>query len=56
MSFDPLDCFEEGLSSCCDARIMLGGICSRCKEHCDVQEPDEDEQPQPTSRQFEDAP
>ena len=35
MSFDPLDCFDEGESDCCGARILLGGICSACKEHCE---------------------
>jgi len=36
MSHDPSDCFEHGaLSSCCGARVMLGGICADCKEHCD---------------------
>jgi len=38
VSYDPLDSFEDGLSSCCNARVMLGHICSRCKEHCDVDE------------------
>ncbi len=38
MSHDPSDCFEHGaLSSCCGARVMLGDICSQCKEHCDTE-------------------
>lgn len=44
MSHDPSDCFEHGLvSSCCGARVMLGGICAACKEHCDTDEPEERE-------------
>ncbi len=43
MSFDPLDCFEDGLSSCCCARVMLGKICAACKEHCDTDAPEERE-------------
>jgi hypothetical protein len=23
-------------SDCCNARIVMGDICSRCKEHCEV--------------------
>lgn len=41
MSSDPLDQFEEGLSSCCSAKITLGSICSKCREHCDVEEKEE---------------
>lgn len=44
MSHDPSDSFEHGLlSSCCGARVMLGGICADCKEHCDTDEPEERE-------------
>lgn len=28
------DLLEEGLSECCGAEIYLD-ICSKCKEHCD---------------------
>lgn len=44
MSFDPLDCYESGLSSCCGARVLLGMICAECKEHCDVETEDEDDE------------
>ncbi len=38
MSHDPSDYFEHGaLSSCCSAPLMLGAICSHCKEHCDTE-------------------
>ena len=37
--------YEEGLSSCCGAKVYLDiGICSDCKEHCDVEEPEPDEE------------
>lgn len=43
MSHDYLDSFDGGmLSSCCQAKVMLGGFCSHCKEHCDI-EPEERE-------------
>ena len=30
-------------SNCCDAKIIMGDICSDCKEHCqDVEELEED--------------
>lgn len=38
----PSDWYEEGLSDCCGASIMLGDICSDCKEHCGVQSDEED--------------
>ncbi len=48
MSHDPSDCFEHArVSSCCGARVMLGDICSDCREHCDSEPIDASE------RQFE---
>ncbi len=46
MSHDPLDCFEDGLSDCCGARVMLGGICAACKEHCDTDKPEREFTPE----------
>jgi len=47
MSFDPLDCFEGGESDCCGARILLGGICSACKEHCEPFKDEDDDEAKP---------
>lgn len=44
MSFDATDAFTGGTSDCCGAPIMLGGMCSDCKEHCNEQEDDEEEE------------
>ena len=33
---------EDGLSECCGAPAYLG-LCSECREHCDVYYEDEDE-------------
>ena len=41
MSFDPLDAFTGETSNCCGARVMIGGICAACKEHCDAEESEE---------------
>ncbi len=43
MSFDPLDAYTGGLSDCCGAPIMLGEMCSECKEHCNPQEEEEEQ-------------
>jgi hypothetical protein len=42
-SWDPSDAFTGETSNCCGAPIMMGDICSDCKEHCDAEEEDEDE-------------
>ena len=28
--------FEDGLSDCCGAQIIMGDICSECGEHCEA--------------------
>lgn len=28
--------FEDGISDCCEARIIHGDICSECGEHCEA--------------------
>lgn len=33
----PSDWYEDELSDCCGAPIMLGDICSDCKDHCEPQ-------------------
>ena len=44
MSYSYGDEFEFGvLSDCCGANIYLGTMCSDCKEHCEVQEDEEDD-------------
>ena len=36
MSMDPKDFFEaDVLSDCCQARVLQGGICADCREHCE---------------------
>lgn len=45
MSFDASDAFTGGLSDCCGAPIMLGEMCSDCKEHCNPQEEEEEDEP-----------
>ena len=42
-SMDPSDWYEKELSDCCGAPIMLGDICSDCKDHCVPQSSEEDE-------------
>jgi len=37
------DSYEDGLSNCCGARVVLVDICSDCKEHCDLCEGDYEE-------------
>lgn len=39
----PSDWYEEELSDCCGAPIMLGDICSDCKDHCEPQSLEDDE-------------
>jgi hypothetical protein len=39
-SWDPRDAYEEGLSNCCGAPIMMGDICSDCGEHCEAKHDD----------------
>jgi len=34
MSARPDGCTDFRLSSCCNAEIILGDICSDCREHC----------------------
>ena len=51
MSFDPLDAFEGGDSDCCGARILMGGICFECGEHCEAQQDEDDEKPTCTRQQ-----
>ena len=40
-SMDPQDFYEEGLSDCCGAPVMMGDICSDCGEHCGVESEDD---------------
>ena len=37
-AFDPSDSDGEGLSDCCGAPIVMGDICSGCREHCEAEE------------------
>ena len=41
-SWDPSDAFTGETSNCCGAPIMMGDICSDCKEHCEAEEEDEE--------------
>lgn len=41
-SWDPSDAFSGETSNCCGAPIMMGDICSDCKEHCEAEEDKED--------------
>ena len=35
--------FEEGMSNCCGAKVYSDiGICSDCKEHCEVVKDEEE--------------
>jgi len=35
MEPDPRDFIDDGVvSDCCQAPVMLGDMCSECKEHC----------------------
>jgi hypothetical protein len=40
VSVHPHDEYEDGLSNCCNAPILSGGICSDCREHCEPEEED----------------
>ena len=44
MSYSPGDEFDFGVSNCCGAGVYLGGICANCKDHCDIQEDEEEEE------------
>ena len=35
MSHNYYDSFDDGLSDCCGANILLNGICHKCGEHCE---------------------
>lgn len=38
MSMDPQDAIIGGVSSnCCGASVLLGDMCSECKEHCEAE-------------------
>ena len=41
-SWDPSDAFSGETSNCCGAPIMMGDICSDCKEHCEAEEDEEE--------------
>ena len=45
MSMDyPSDYMEHGyVSSCCGAGVIHSDICMECKEHCDLEDEEEDE-------------
>ena len=32
-----IDAVEEGVSNCCGAPVV-GDVCTRCQEHCDIVE------------------
>ena len=38
------DDFSGETSNCCGAPIMMGDICSDCKEHCEAEEEDYEDQ------------
>jgi hypothetical protein len=40
-SWDVTDAYEGGESECCGAPILMGGICSDCKEHTEPMETDD---------------
>jgi hypothetical protein len=43
-SWDPWDAYEHGVSSdCCGASVIMGDICSDCREHCETYSDDDDE-------------
>jgi hypothetical protein len=42
-SWDPSDAFSGETSNCCGAPIVMGDICSDCKEHCEAEEEEYDE-------------
>jgi hypothetical protein len=53
MSFDPLDAIQHGVqSNCCQAAVLMGDICSDCKEGCEP-EPEDEEDDEPTEAQLE---
>ena len=43
-SWDPYDSYEHGTSNCCGSKIMTGGICADCGEHCESEEEDDYDQ------------
>jgi hypothetical protein len=55
MSFDPQDAIQHGVqSNCCQAAVLLGDICSDCKEGCEPESiEDEEEDDEPTESQLE---
>lgn len=30
------DIYDSGISSCCSAKVYMGGRCRTCQEHCDI--------------------
>lgn len=36
--YDHSEAYENGFSSCCGAAVLMSGFCSKCKEHCDINE------------------
>lgn len=48
MSFDPRDAFIGGVSSnCCGAAVLIGDMCADCKEHCEAESDEAEEETNP---------
>lgn len=33
--------YENGVSNCCGAKVYMTDVCSKCKEHCEVESSEE---------------